>query len=639
MSVETPLPLPLPLQKHIRYGDAYKANEEYWGIGIENESYLQRGAPLRVPASFLLTNRKRERYSVDYWNTYKKGVVDQALTSWYTSLRSREITSLDLPVLLNAHTFTRTDRFGQPKMTYALHPEPNPLFCGTTLLEDLCRLNPAVFQEGRDVWWCFDGDTVEFMTQKFYCSTLEDCIDELVAHKEYWIKALRKGLSQLDDRESSLVDTIIYPDVNHGLAVFLTNRNHVSPFNNGTYHINLTLPTHLNAEARIADPALFLSQHRCLARMFQWISPFLVARFGSGDILGTIPGYEDSFPRGSQRLCACRYVGVGTYDTEKMMRGKLLTLPYERIDGRWYEIIHGSPVCSYEGLPALGMDINTQKHWNHGLEFRIFDWFPESRLPDLMRLLVWLADESLTRGDFPNPHQDPLWNQVLARCVWEGGDTVLSQVEATRFRDILRVPGLSTGTAIAAYDTLWSHLGTRWNQGGPCTSRMIRDPLVSVTQTYCLPFSETMGSLPSGLPPVSEEPTATATATATATSTEAVEVAVAVSSSATTVDTVTDPTTTEPATATVPATSQSEEATATPASAPAPAPASASDAPASAPASASVTDDATATAATPAKTADAATNTVAPESSSPLSIEAVAGVAVVAPNKKMWCCW
>jgi hypothetical protein len=565
----------------------------------------------------LLTNRKRERYSVDYWNTYKKGVVDQALTSWYKSLRSKEITSLELPVLLNAHTFTRTDRFGQPKMTYALHPEPNPLFCGTTLLEDLCRLNPAIFQEGRDVWWCFDGDTVEFMTQKFYCCTMEDCVAELVTLKERWIEAIRTGLSQLDDRENSLVDTISFPDINHGLAVFLTNRNHVSPFNNGTYHINLTLPTHLNAEARIADPDLFLSQHRCLARMFQWISPFLVARFGSGDILGTIPGYEDSFPRGSQRLCACRYVGVGTYDTEKMIRGKLLTLPYERIDGRWYEIIHGSPVCSYEGLPALGMDINSQKHWNHGLEFRIFDWFPESRLPDLMRLLVWLADESLTRGDFPNPHQDPLWNQVLARCVWEGGDTVLSQVEATRFRDILQVPGLSTGTATTAYDTLWSHLGTRWNQGGPCTSRMIRDPLVSITQSYCLPFSETMGSLPSILPPISEESTtATATATATtatATATDAVEVevvaSVAVSSSATTVDTVTDPTPIEPttatatATATVPATSQSEEATAIPV------------------------------------TPTSAAAEVVPESSSPLSIEAVAGVAVVTPNKKMWCCW
>lgn len=603
-----------PLPKHIRYGDAYKANEDYWGIGIENESYLQLGSSKRVPASFLLTNRKRERYSVDYWNTYKKGIVDKALTAWIDTLGSKDATLIDLPVLLNAHSLTRTDRFGQPKTTYAPRPEPNALFCGTTLFEDLCRLNPTVFQEGRDVWWCFDGDTVEFMTQEFYCATIEDCITELIRHKQRWINALRDGLSQLHDREPLLVDRITFPDVNHGLAVFLTNRNHVSPFNNGTYHINMTLPTQLNGEARIADPDLFLRQHRCLARLFQWISPFLVARFGSGDILATIPGWEESFPKGSQRLCACRYVGVGTYDTEKMMRGKLLTLPYEKMEWRWYEIIHGLPSCTYEGLPALGMDINTQKHWNHGLEFRIFDWFPEHRLPDLMRLLVWLADESLTHVEFPNPHQDPLWNQVLARCVWEGGETVLSPVEAGRFREVLRIPGLSVGTASAAYDTLWASLGTKWNQGvrGPCTSRMIRDPLVSITQMYCLPFSETMGSITSGLPPVSEEPTTTesttATASVSATATASAATANATVSTETTVETVSDP---------------------TPVSAPE-----------EAPAAASVADAAATADATPVEPTDVLT----PESSAsaaPLSIEAVGAlpVAVVRPNKKMWCCW
>jgi len=508
-----PLPLPLPLlQKHVRYGNAYKPNEVYWGIGIENETYLQLDADKRVPASFL-KNRKRERYSVDYWNTYKEGVVEKTFTHWIQSLPFKETTPLELPVLINAHTLTKTDRYGHSKTTYAVHPEPNPLFCGTTLLEDLCTVDPEVFQDGRDVWWCFDGDTIEFMTQEYYCTSVEDCVDELRTNKQRWIEAFREGLLNLHGREIVLVDGIGYPDKNRGLAVFLTNRNHISPFNNGTYHINLTLPTRLNAEARICDGDLFLRQHRCLARMFQWISPFLVGRFGSPDILGTIPGCESLFPRGSQRLCTCRYVGVGTFDTDKMARGKLLTLPYEHME--WYEIVYGSPSCSYERLPALGVDINFQKHWNHGLEFRIFDWFPEACLPDLLRLLVWLADESLTRMDFPNPQQDPLWNQVLARCVWEGGETLLSPVEASRFRDVLCIPELSAGSVSSAYTTLWSHLCSKWNHStDSCTSRMTRDPLVPATQTYCLPFSETMDSLVSAsLPAVTEESNATAVST------------------------------------------------------------------------------------------------------------------------------
>jgi hypothetical protein len=79
-------------------------------------------------------------------------------------------------------------------------------------------------------------------------------------------------------------------------------------------------------------------------------------------------------------------------------------------------------------------NINFNKHWNHGLEFRIFDWFPESRIEELFRLLIWMCDEGLSaianNGSVANPHNSALWNAVMARCVWTGAVTQLTPEEA-----------------------------------------------------------------------------------------------------------------------------------------------------------------------------------------------------------------
>lgn len=465
-----------PLPKHVKYGTSYTPNTVYWGLGVEEETYLELDRPLVIPMDYIKHHRKRERYSIDYWNTYKAGAAEQVLDAW--AFASPQ-TTVALPVLLNAHALARTDRFGQPKTTYELEPKPNPAFCGTTLLEDLSGVQPTVFRGGKDVWWTLDGDAVEFMTQKYYNAQMEDVVEELVNHKRAWLSAFREGLSMLPDREEALHASVDYVQKNHGLATFLTNRTEVAAFNNGTYHVNLTLPTRLDSEARIADEALFVEQHRRLARLFQWISPFLVARYGSGDVLASLAGVSPGFPAGSQRLCACRYVGVGTFDTERMATGKILTLPYERVEWRWFEQLYDVSGCAYKALPALGLDMNFNKHWNHGLEFRIFDWFPESRLPELLRLLVWMCDESLARDTVPNPLKDPLWNQVLARCVWQGCTVEMTAVEMVRFREVLRIPEFWDGRMTGGFAALWAAWGGRWNAGGACSARMIRVPLSS----------------------------------------------------------------------------------------------------------------------------------------------------------------
>lgn len=84
------------LDKHKRYKSKYGKNEMYWGIGIENEMYLEFEDPIHVSDTLFLTQHHPERYSLNYFNSYKDNISDLF-----------KVTSKDiiLPLLVNSHTF------------------------------------------------------------------------------------------------------------------------------------------------------------------------------------------------------------------------------------------------------------------------------------------------------------------------------------------------------------------------------------------------------------------------------------------------------------------------------------------------------------------------------------------------------
>jgi hypothetical protein len=484
-------------QKHFKYRSVYKPGEIYWGLGIELETYVELENGIQKQAKFVLENQHRERYSVDYWKIYKEGSVKSVINNWIERLPQKENTFIKLPMLMNGHSFTKTDRYGQSSTTYERTSKTNPRFCGKTLLEDLSGTHPEVFG-AQNIWWCFDGDSIEFMTQRFYNATIEDVISELVEYKSHWLTALQTGLHKLSDCEPFLQQNVKWPSKNHGFAIFHTNRNNIAIFNNGTYHFNITLPTYLDKDANIANRELFTRQHMNVARLFQWLSPFLIAKFGSGDIFGRL-NKGVGFPNGSQRCCASRYVSVGMYDTKLAKKGKLVTVPYTRVEGRWYEKIYDNSACCYTILSELGVDINFNKHWNHGLEFRIFDWFPESELENVLRLLIWMCDVALTRAEIPVPQTSDYWNSVLARCVWEGGDILLSADECATFIRIFGVECDSdqSCTAKELYTTIWDNWAKQWNWSqNTCTSKMIRNPLPYIPRSNTAMESEVRNPTP-----------------------------------------------------------------------------------------------------------------------------------------------
>ena len=498
--------------KHMHYVDSYRPHDLMWGLGIENETYLQCAKAKIVDVAFLLKNKKNERYSVNYFKNYKPGVYDAAVrrifgcdgqpaASPLDNSLALPAASLDmpcaLPVLLNAHFFQKTDIYNQAATTYSRVPLPNPKFCGKTLLQMLQDADPF-FRDEMGKQFIFDGDTIEFATTRFYKATVEDVCEELVAMKRTFIEKVRAAAATfpIDPKKLAVPLTdVMFANANHGLATFMTNINNVAIFNNMTYHFNITLPTRLNGRARVADPIAFRNKHRALMRLIQWLTPLFVARYGAKDVLssprGSLGKYrnvEDTqqlpvLTKASQRVALSRYIGVGTYDTEAMPRGKLLNdpldqNPYYKLPFWWYHAYREE--SDYVMEDDVGYDFNFNKHVCHGIEFRVLDYFPEEQLPEFMRFIVYLADEALAMYanyiDVHDPVLDKLWNKCMGRVVRDGKDAVLNKGAVKRFRSIFQVDHCVplTRDPLVLLEQIRTTLRDRHHDKSECSRKMIR---------------------------------------------------------------------------------------------------------------------------------------------------------------------
>ena len=174
--------------KHTKYKDLYGKNELYWGIGIENELYLEFEKKMEVDKKKFLNNHKRERYSVDYFKNYIEEYVNYGFL--YKSFRD----SIEIPVLLNSHSFTKTDQYNQPKVLYTKLCEPNPKFCGKTLWE--LAMKNTYLADNFEKNFTFDGDTIEIITQNFYNTKICSVMEEYKQSKKDFIQNLQSVFSE-----------------------------------------------------------------------------------------------------------------------------------------------------------------------------------------------------------------------------------------------------------------------------------------------------------------------------------------------------------------------------------------------------------------------------------------------------------
>lgn len=449
------------LDKHRNFIKYYKSNDTYWGIGIENEVYLEMSLPLNInPKVFYTKNAKRERYSVNYMTSYKPGIYEYCI--------DKMILPNTVPLLVNANSFTKTDRFNQPITTYSKNPIPNPKFDGLTLYQFLCKCD-NYFEKEYMSSFIFDGDTIEFISQKFYKVTIDDAIHELVESKFYFITKLRKIFKEHNIFKE--YGDINFCSNNYPFVSFMTNLNNCSIFNNMTYHFNFTLPTKLNQSGFIEDYKLFTEKHKNAIHLIQWIEPILIAIYGTGD-----PLYEvnKSLTNTSSRVAKSRYIGLGTYDTDTMIPGKILHIESEKnhlsnLDYWWFNKYY--KVCDYSKEQNIGVDINFHKHKNHGIEVRIFDHFNELKLNEILEFFVLILDHSLNKK-IESPVKNEHWNNFVYNVMLDRNTKITDDIKLL-YEDLFDLK-TSYENIIDFYEKIYKKLLKKYEKTGECYQNMIK---------------------------------------------------------------------------------------------------------------------------------------------------------------------
>ena len=223
------------LEKHKKYKEKYGKDELYWGFGIENEMYLQFEKKAIITSEFFHNNHKPERYSLDYFDSYKNK-VDFGL-------------QIELPILVNSHTFLYTDENNEHNTTFEKIPQPNKKFKGKSIHDILMEKCPY-FSSHYDENFVYDGDTIEFITQNFYKVSIKEVLTELTDIKKNFIDSIQPIFPFKEYGKINLMFK------NYPVALHLTNMKNIAIFNNGTYHFNFTLPTFLDESGEIKDKQL-----------------------------------------------------------------------------------------------------------------------------------------------------------------------------------------------------------------------------------------------------------------------------------------------------------------------------------------------------------------------------------------------
>jgi len=452
--------------KYIKYKNFYKPNILYWGLGIENELYLEFCNKMyEFNKEDLIKKCKRERYSVDYFTNYNKDEFTKAINYYIKMIDGK---FMKTPILLNSNSFFRTDMSNNSKTLYTKLCEPNPKYIGETLIETLQKHN-TYFNETMNNEWLFDGDTIEFNTLDFFNITLQDIVNELSYNKHNFITNLNDTFHKQEILKE--YGKVSFMENNYPFVTFMTNFRNITMFNNGTLHYNITLPSQLNSYGRINDMNTFIKEHKKAIKIIQWMEPFIIAVYGTPDPFAIMKGYTNKqlFSKSSQRCALSRYIGVGTYNADTMITGKVLTVPLNEIicnntNHWWFNEFYKNN--AYVKLNEIGVDINFNKHYNHGIELRFFEHIKDnSNLFESFEFIIYLMDYILENdyiNTFENPIINKIWNQIVLKMIIYGKNCQLIDEEIELYENIFNMK-IYNKTINDIYYEIYAELMTKYN--------------------------------------------------------------------------------------------------------------------------------------------------------------------------------
>lgn len=424
-------------------------NKWCWGIGLENETYLQFEESFIGSGAFIQEKIGSERYSIDYRKCYKSGSLAAVLETAFDKNKTYKVSRM-----LNSHSLDKLDvNFQHKTLAFTKPLVDNPDYLGKSILETFLENQPyniqsmLVQKNNPSGSVNFDGDSIEFVTKYFENRTIADACEELKATKQLFIDKMNES--------TVLEEKLNFPEYNIGLNMFMSNQENVVLFNNGTYHFHITLPT-LTENSRIVDYPGFDAMHANAIYLLQWFEPFFIATLGSPDIMGVISSHyqlNEQFALGSMRNAMSRYTGVGTFN-KTMSKGKILTyqveefrrlLKFDKEENIWWRDQVESSL-DYELLSDIGLDFNQEKMYQSGFEFRSFDEFPSGYLNDVLHAIVLICEHSLHLPDVTWGHDSIVWNNLVFKALKNGYRTEINEEEKNEVLEVLQLFTSSDGS-------------------------------------------------------------------------------------------------------------------------------------------------------------------------------------------------
>jgi hypothetical protein len=431
----------------IKYKNQYNSEDTiFWGIGIENECYLQ-GKPKLIYGKDIITMLGRERYSVNYTENYNIKNIKNVMTQIYKPDKQYKISQM-----INAQSFTKTDKNGEHITTYEKEPKPNPKFSGETIYELWTKHDPEIKDKINDKLKTetnifFDGDTIEFITENFYKTTSKKIVNELNNTKKWFLDKFNDFASKQNLWNEN--ETYTFVSKHPGLNIFKTMQNKIVLFNNSTIHIHITLPTMIK-NCVITDINKFNIVHSKAIKVLQWFEPFFICTLGSPDIMQTI--YENHynkkgkyFSKGSMRATLSRYIGVGTYNPDKLENGKLLKGNIENVEPKnitWWRSRIKQDLLYNLPENEIGYDFNFSKHYQSGLEFRLLDGFPLEIMEDVLNVILLICEHSYNFIDLSEIElcsNTQIWNEIVYESMTEGYEAKINKKLMDKFIKILKI--------------------------------------------------------------------------------------------------------------------------------------------------------------------------------------------------------
>jgi hypothetical protein len=305
----------------------------------------------------------------------------------------------------------------------------------------------------------------EFVTENHKNRSIESLCNELLHKEKKFINIQMKNpftkekvkkygeIRQLPYGTISTVKVPVRPTIQNNKYTF-EDRDYTDYL--GSYHVTMTLPCHDD----ITDED-FVELHRNFGKQVQMIEPLLIAAFFSADPRSVGDGNKKI--EGSFRVMATGWGNFGGSDLRELGKG---IGRYANIDSNWRKTLNFEDTkelhkCNKEvyidepnAVGILSSDFRTfgfdftnkcpgkecpkvsgaEMIYPYGVELRIFDHFNSYHLLSLVRILVYIAENSRIKECKKYIYNDNAWKTTLRDIMKQGWNAKIS----TKYLKLIR---------------------------------------------------------------------------------------------------------------------------------------------------------------------------------------------------------